>query len=709
MKIVRNLLLIIYALTQCNTASCAQDWQTSSGGVSATRYSDLSEIDKGNVHELERAWTYRLPKFSSVDYSVQENTVETTPITTPKYVISVDLASHLYALDPMTGRVVWRTKLSTPVGRRGIAYAEGYVYVGTSDGTRQIDEENGRVRRKFGNSLSFIAPVIVKNTIFVANYVDGLAAYKINDGQLIWARPLSSECGIGRVWSGFSFDPETDSLFVVTGNSGALTEQDPPNCYSNSVVAIAADDGKIKWKFQEFERDMWDLDMVGNPITATLSSNGRRARVVLALSKTGNVYILDSESGKLLNGSETHQPSGKVKSAVSGMRVGGLLFAESNIKKTDVLNQAYISRKLKHFKEFDFTSASPGQPAFFYGLHGGFEWPGGSIHKPTNILVAASNSYPWIIRVEHQYQDPEGLAQLITRSNHLVEHCVICHNNDLLGRMGSELDKFGGGAYIPPLLKPLGFATLLSQNIDEFKNTHKFARHEVKPLLSPELAYQAADDTVWRVLKKMDRVMNVDWLHSLLITIFQTVGPAIVDIDLIIARFAQIDADQLKASQEEITRVAAQLDPTKWTVAGHWQMLTDLYDKPVSSPPWGYLSAIDLSTKNLLWQVPFGYEVDGHGNKIPGSRNMGGVLTTKSGLIFASGAVDKMARAYDIENGSELWSATLKAAGSAPPMTYAYNGCQYVIFTATGGRFSFFGPNGRDIELVAYKLPSCRS
>ena len=706
-KIKCSLLLLVYALIHCSAAYSASDWPISSGSVISTRYSDQYEINKGNVHTLQKAWTYRVSKFSSVDSSVQENTVESTPIFTSKYVISVDLASRVYALDPTTGKEVWKTKVSTPVGRRGIAYSDGFVYVGTSDGVKQIDEESGEIRKTFGSSLSFIAPIVLKETIFIANYVGGIEAYRVKDGQQLWSQSLSSKCGMGRVWSGFSFDHVSNNLFVVTGNSGALTERDPKNCFSNSVVAISAGSGDIKWQFQEFEHDMWDLDMVAHPILATVTSNGYPVRIVVALSKTGSAYMIDVHSGKLLNGSETIQRSGKVKRVVPGMSVSGLAFSESNIKFTDAQNNDYIARKLTHFKKFDFTGASPQQPVFFYGLHGGFEWPGGSLFEPGNILVAASNSYPWIVRVGHRYRDHEKITNLVSRSKPLVENCVACHSKDLLGRISSELDKPGGGYYIPPILRPGGDEKLLPEDVSELQNQHKFGRHEAKPFFSQERLYQDAEHILWRALKKIDRSLNTDWVHRLFLLLFQFCAPSNTELDLVLDKLARLNSDQLKVIKAEIAELKLHLEEDQWETVAHWQMITDLQDRPVNSPPWGYLNAIDLSTRSIAWRVPFGYEMDKLGNKIAGSRNMGGVLTTKSGLIFATGAVDRMARAYDLEDGTELWSDKLKAAGSAPPMTYAYKGCQYVVFTSTGGRFSFFGPNGRDIELVAYKLPSC--
>ena len=86
-------------------------------------------------------------------------------------------------------------------------------------------------------------------------------------------------------------------------------------------------------------------------------------------------------------------------------------------------------------------------------------------------------------------------------------------------------------------------------------------------------------------------------------------------------------------------------------------------------------------------------------------QNFGGIVNTSSNIFFATGTTDEKVYAFDTKNGDMLWSDHLPAAGSAPPMTYKYNGCQYIIFNATGGRFFGFKKN-LDATL-AYKLNTC--
>ena len=88
-----------------------------------------------------------------------------------------------------------------------------------------------------------------------------------------------------------------------------------------------------------------------------------------------------------------------------------------------------------------------------------------------------------------------------------------------------------------------------------------------------------------------------------------------------------------------------------------------------------------------------------------GDINFGGVLSTASDIIFAGGTPDEMVRAFDGQTGQIIWERKVPYAASAPPISYAYKGCQYVVFNATGGRF--YGFVGTGDATVAFKLDSC--
>ncbi|HEX7047604.1 MAG TPA: pyrroloquinoline quinone-dependent dehydrogenase [Gammaproteobacteria bacterium] len=107
---------------------------------------------------------------------------------------------------------------------------------------------------------------------------------------------------------------------------------------------------------------------------------------------------------------------------------------------------------------------------------------------------------------------------------------------------------------------------------------------------------------------------------------------------------------------------------------------------PCNAPPWGTLTAMNLHTGKIQWQVPLGTTEDiapWPFDDIEGVPSIGGSLVTP-GLVFIGAAVDDYLRAFDIDTGEELWKGRLPAGGQATPMTYRMNGRQYVVIAAGG-------------------------
>lgn len=132
---------------------------------------------------------------------------------------------------------------------------------------------------------------------------------------------------------------------------------------------------------------------------------------------------------------------------------------------------------------------------------------------------------------------------------------------------------------------------------------------------------------------------------------------------------------------------------------------------PCTQPPYGMISAVDLNTRELLWQQPFGTMRDSGplllrtGLPIPmGVPNIGGAVVTASGLAFIGATQEHMLRAYDLQSGRELWKSRLPAGGNANPMSYWSNtsGRQFVVIAA-GGHAGI--QSGYSNELIAYALP----
>ena len=101
---------------------------------------------------------------------------------------------------------------------------------------------------------------------------------------------------------------------------------------------------------------------------------------------------------------------------------------------------------------------------------------------------------------------------------------------------------------------------------------------------------------------------------------------------------------------------------------------------PCTPPPWGVLAAIDLDSGKIVWRKTLG-EMGGFAMGAP---NLGGPIVTAGGLVFIAATMDNYLRAFDVASGEELWRGKLPSAGQATPMTYEWQGRQYVVIYAGG-------------------------
>ena len=128
-------------------------------------------------------------------------------------------------------------------------------------------------------------------------------------------------------------------------------------------------------------------------------------------------------------------------------------------------------------------------------------------------------------------------------------------------------------------------------------------------------------------------------------------------------------------------------------------LLSPRHRLPCNPPPWGTVAAVDLSSGKKVWEVPLGSMVPG---RQTGAVNLGGPIVTAGGLVFTAAAWDGYLRAFDVNDGRELWSHALPAGGQATPMTYAIGGKQYLVIAAGG-----HGKMGSKLgdHVLAFALP----
>ncbi|PKQ04318.1 MAG: pyrroloquinoline quinone-dependent dehydrogenase, partial [Alphaproteobacteria bacterium HGW-Alphaproteobacteria-12] len=162
---------------------------------------------------------------------------------------------------------------------------------------------------------------------------------------------------------------------------------------------------------------------------------------------------------------------------------------------------------------------------------------------------------------------------------------------------------------------------------------------------------------------------------------------------------------QAEKAAEPDSEISPQ-SPARWAMKR--ELLMSPLGLPCNPPPWGMLTAVDLSNGTIKWESVLGTPRDLAPVPVTfkwGTPNFGGPVVTAGGLVFIGAAMDDYLRAFDAQSGRELWKGRLPAGGQATPMSYAWKGRQYVVIAA-GGQ-ARVGTRPGDF-VIAYALPDAK-
>jgi alcohol dehydrogenase (cytochrome c) len=309
-----------------NSAREPQNWLTYSGDYAGRRFSALDQINKDNAHSLVAKWVYQTGGTGKF---------ETTPLMVDGILFATGPDNRVFALDARTGRPIWLYQRQLPsdirpcCGRvnRGVAILGNKVIFGTLDAhVIALDSKTGSViwdvpsaDYKLGYSFT-LAPLAVKNLVIlgvsggeygIRGFID---AYDSETGQRKWrfyTVPSPGEPG-HETWEGDSwkvggapawitgtYDPATNQLFWPTGNpspSNRGAGRAGDNLYSNTLLALDADSGKLNWYFQLTRHDEHDWDATQVPV---IIDDGDK-RLIAQANRNGFFYVLDRGTHKLL-------------------------------------------------------------------------------------------------------------------------------------------------------------------------------------------------------------------------------------------------------------------------------------------------------------------------------------------------------------------------------------------------------------------------
>jgi alcohol dehydrogenase (cytochrome c) len=306
-------------------------WLMYGGNYNNHRYSPLTQINPQNVARLAPQWTFQTATLGNF---------QTTTLVRDNILYVTGPQNVAWALDARTGRQIWRYRRELPATgltaccglvNRGFGVLGDRLFMTTLDAhLLALDMKTGAIvwdatlEDYTKGYAATIAPLVVKDKVIVGSaggeygcrcFID---AYDAQTGKRVWrffTIPGPGEPG-NETWAGDSwsrggssiwvtgaYDPEQNLLFFGTGNPGPDYHSDSrkgDNLYSDSIVALDVDTGKLRWHYQFTPHDLHDWDSTQVPILADLTIAGQPRKVVMFANRNGFYYTLDRVTGKVI-------------------------------------------------------------------------------------------------------------------------------------------------------------------------------------------------------------------------------------------------------------------------------------------------------------------------------------------------------------------------------------------------------------------------
>jgi lanthanide-dependent methanol dehydrogenase len=326
-------------------------WPMALGNYSGTRYSELGQINRDNVGDLQVAWTFStgvLRGHEGGPLVIGDTMYIHTPF--PNIVYALDLND--------AGRVIWKYEPSQdpdtiPVMccdtvNRGPAYADGRLFLLQADNNVvALDARTGEELWKVSNGditkgeTGTMSPLVVGDKVLVGisggefGVRGSVTAYNVETGERVWraystgpdeemlvdpqntthlGQPIGADSSLqtwegdqwqlggGTTWGWITYDPELNLIYYGSGNPGTWNPSQRPgdNRWSMTIFARDPDTGMAKWVYQKTPHDEWDYDGVNENILAEIEIDGEPRKVLVNFDRNGFAYTLDRETGELL-------------------------------------------------------------------------------------------------------------------------------------------------------------------------------------------------------------------------------------------------------------------------------------------------------------------------------------------------------------------------------------------------------------------------
>jgi alcohol dehydrogenase (cytochrome c) len=313
----------------------ADTWPTYNGDYSGRRFSEIAQINQKNIGELKTKWKYTITGIPPLRGS-GPLVIKSTPLMV-NGVLYFTIPDHVFAVDARTGKEKWRFNFEDHgghiLGQRGVGMYGRWIYFLTPDGWFiSLDSETGkeRWRKKVADEklqyFTTMAAVIVKNHVIIGVGGDAMDVrgyleardpetgemqwrwssepLKMGDpGSETWPNQQAMDHGGGMTWLPGTYDPELNLIYWGTGNTNPVFAgqgRKGANLYTDSIVALNPDTGKMVWYFQGSPHDTHDWDNVETPVLFDMEIDGKPRKLLAQAARCGYFFVLDRVTGKYL-------------------------------------------------------------------------------------------------------------------------------------------------------------------------------------------------------------------------------------------------------------------------------------------------------------------------------------------------------------------------------------------------------------------------
>jgi glucose dehydrogenase len=458
-----------------------RNWAMIGGSPANLHYSDLDQINRGNVANLTVAWTYDTGEAGGL---------EVTPLVIDGVLYGLTPRQEIFALDATSGKQLWKfsSGINGTQPNRGLTWwtdgKERRLLCGVMNYLYALDPATGMPIKSFGKggrvdlreglggdpelqSVTLTSPgVIYKDLIVVGGRnpetlpapPGDVRAFDVHTGKLRWvfhtiphegefgadtwpAGSLNRQ-GAANNWAGMAVDPQHGIVFVPTGSAvpdfyGGTRVGD--DLFADTLLALDANTGKRIWHFQGVHHDLWDRDFPSAPILFTLEKDGEQIPVIGQTTKQGYFYLFNRLTGKPVYPIENRSvvPSttpGEVASTTQPYPtlpepLGMQTLTEADLTQRTPEAHAWAVKRFHDIRsDGQFVPLSIGHDTLVSpSFEGGAEWGGPAIDPETGIIYLNANQYASLGALAVSNGGSPG-RQVYTAQ------CAVCHG---IHRQGS--------------------------------------------------------------------------------------------------------------------------------------------------------------------------------------------------------------------------------------------------------------------------------